>query len=173
MRMSPAQRKAALSVHLTVSVGWLGAVVAYLAVGVSAVTAQDAQTVRAAWFAMELTIGWVIAPLAVASVATGVVMGLGTTWGLVRHYWVLISFVLTVAITVFLLFHMQDVRRLAAFAQAADDADLAGGLGGDLFHAGLGLVLLVVIQALNVAKPKGLTRYGRRKQREEQSQGSA
>ncbi len=55
MIMTPRLRKFALAAHLTFSVGWIGAVVAYLALGVAAVTSQDAQTVRAAWIAMELT----------------------------------------------------------------------------------------------------------------------
>jgi hypothetical protein len=45
----------ALSVHLTFSIGWIGAVLVYLALGVGAVTSKDVQTVRAAWTAMELT----------------------------------------------------------------------------------------------------------------------
>ena len=40
-------------------------------------------------------------------------------------------------------------------------------LGGDLFHPGAGLVPLLLITALNVYKPAGLTPYGWRKQREE------
>ena len=40
-------------------------------------------------------------------------------------------------------------------------------LGGDLFHPGAGLLLLLAITMLNVYKPEGLTPYGWRKQREE------
>lgn len=36
----------------SISVGWIGAVVAYLALGVAAVTSQDTQTVRAAWMVL-------------------------------------------------------------------------------------------------------------------------
>jgi hypothetical protein len=86
MTMAPALRKFVLTVHLTSSLGWIGAVIAYLALGVSAVTSRDAQTVRAAWIAMELT-GWsVIVPLALAALLSGLVMSLGTPWGLFRHY---------------------------------------------------------------------------------------
>jgi hypothetical protein len=167
MRLTPGLRKLALAAHLTFSVGWLGAVVAYLALGIAAVTVQDAQTIRAAWVAMELT-GWsVIVPLALASNLTGLVMALGTPWGLFRHYWVLISILLTVAITVLLLQHMPDVSSLAQMARTANDAALAGGLGGDLFHAGSGLLVLLVITVLNVYKPQGMTPYGWRKQEEE------
>lgn len=169
--MTPGLRKFALAVHLTFSVGWIGAVVAYLGLGVSAVTSQDALTVRAAWIAMEL-IGWnVIVPLALAALLTGLVMSLGTPWGLFRHYWVLISLVLTVLSTIVLLDHMPTVSSLANVAREAGDAELVGGLGGDLFHPGLGLVVLLVITVLNVYKPRGLTLYGWRKQQEERRQG--
>ena len=96
--LSPALRKLALTVHLTSSVGWIGAVIAYLALGVAAETSSDTQTVRAAWTAMELTGWWVIVPLAVAALLTGLVMSLGTQWGLFRHYWVLISLVAHAAV---------------------------------------------------------------------------
>ena len=168
MTMAPGLRKFALAAHLVFSVGWIGAVVAYLALGVSAVTNQDAQTVRAAWIAMELTIRRVIVPMALASLLTGLVMSLGTKWGLFRHYWVLFSLVLTVFATTILVLHVPDVSSMADVARDAEAADL-GGLGGDLFHAGGGLLLLLVVQVLNVYKPHGLTPYGWRKQQEERT----
>lgn len=160
--MPPGLRKFALAAHLTFSVGWIGAVVAYLALGVAAVTSPDTQTVRSAWVAMELTGWFTIVPLALASLLTGLVMALGTKWGLVRHYWVLISFALTVLATAVLLVHMPTVSAMTDIAQQAEGARLDG-LGGDLFHPGIGLVVLLVIQVLNVYKPRGMTRYGRRK----------
>jgi hypothetical protein len=166
MTMSPRLRKFALAAHLTFSVGWIGTVVAYLALGVAAVTSQDAQTVRSAWIAMELTGWYVIVPLALASLLTGLVMALGTKWGLFRHYWVLFSLVLTILATVVLLLHMPDVSVMADVAQEAEGASLDG-LGGDLLHPGLGLVVLLVIQVLNVYKPRSMTPYGWRKQQEE------
>jgi hypothetical protein len=178
-----------LTVHLTVSVGWIGAVVAYLALVVAAGTSQDAQLVRAAWIAMELIILFVIVPLALASLLTGLIMSLGTKWGLFRHYWVLISFILTVFATVVLLGHVTDVSAIARVVTETDTAN-AGGLGADrlhnggrmsteanpdgnrgglaseLLHAGGGLLVLLVVQVLNIYKPRGLTPYGWRKQQE-------
>ncbi len=121
---------------------------------------------RAAWIAMELTGWFVIVPLALAALLTGLVMSLGTPWGLFRHYWVLITFVLTILSTVVLLLHMPTVSAMADVARETDSANLSG-LGGDLLHPGLGLVVLLVIQVLNVYKPRGLTPYGWRKQQEE------
>ena len=171
MTMTPGLRKLALIVHLTASVGWIGAVIAYLALSVSAASSQDIQTVRAAWIAMELT-GWsAIVPLALAALLTGLVMSLGTPWGLFRHYWVLISLVLTVLSTWILLAHMRTVSAMADMARTADSADL-GGHGGDILHAGGGLVVLLAITVLNVYKPRGLTPYGWRKRQEERVRAS-
>jgi hypothetical protein len=117
MTMAPNLRKFVLTVHITSSLGFLGAALAYLGLGISAVTSEDAQTVRAAWIAMEV-IGWyVIVPLALAALLTGLVQALGTPWGLFRHYWVLITFLLTIFATVILLLHMPSVSALAEVAR--------------------------------------------------------
>jgi hypothetical protein len=166
--LSPPLRKLALTVHLTSSVGWIGAVVAYLALGAAAVRSSDTQTIRAAWTAMDLTGWWVIVPLAIAALLTGLVMALGTRWGLFRHYWVIISLGLTLVCTAVLLLHMPTVSAMATFAQTAEIAELRA-LGGDLVHPGIGLVLLLLVTGLNVYKPEGLTPYGWRRQREERT----
>ena len=165
MTMAPGLRKFMLLVHLACSLGWIGTVIAYLVLGISAVASKDAQTVRAAWIAMELT-GWsAIVPLALGSLLTGLVMALGTPWGLFRHYWVLISFALTAVSTVILLLHLPTVSALARVARDADPSALSR-LGGDLFHPGAGLLVLLAITGLNMYKPRGMTRYGWRKERE-------
>jgi hypothetical protein len=164
MTLSPGLRKAVLAVHLTASIGWIGGVIAYLALGTRAINATDAQAVLSAWIAMDI-IGWnAIVPLAGTSWVTGVAMALGTRWGLFRHYWVIISLVLTTVALVVLLLHMPDVSTTVEFARTASAPELAS-LGGDLAHPSLGLILLLVVQVLNIYKPRGLTRYGRRRQR--------
>jgi hypothetical protein len=115
---------------------------------------------------MELTGWFVIVPLALASVLIGVVNALGTPWGLFRHYWVLVKFLLTVFATIILLLHMPTVSYFAGVAAETDSANLAG-LGGDLFHAGGGLLVLLLTTILAVYKPRGMTRYGWRKQHEQ------
>jgi hypothetical protein len=166
--MTPSLRKLALTAHLTFSVGWIGSVIAYLALVIAAMTKQDAQTLRVAWMAMALIGEYVIVPLALASLLTGLVMSLGTPWGLFRHYWVLLSLVLTILATGVLLLHMQTVSAYAGIAAETPSA-AAGGLGGELFHAGVGLLVLLAIQLMNVYKPRGLTPYGWRKQQEQRT----
>jgi hypothetical protein len=168
MVMTPRLRKFALMAHLMCSVGWIGAVIAYLALVIAAITSQDSQTLQAVWIAMEV-IGWyVIVPLALASLFTGLVMALGTPWGLFRHYWVVLSLVLTILANVVLLMHMQTVSDVAGIAAETPSAAV-NGLPGELVHAGVGMLVLLVIQVLNMYKPRGMTPYGWSKQQERRS----
>ena len=167
--LSAGARKLSLSVHLTVSVGWIGAVVAYLGLGTTAVRTKDPDVIRSMWSAMEI-VGWyVIVPLALASLLTGVLMALGTKWGLFRHYWVTISFALTVFAVAVLLLHMPSVTSTAELARSAEGPALQA-LGGDLEHPTIGLVILVAVQILNLYKPRGLTRYGWRREQAQRSE---
>ncbi|HEX7086271.1 MAG TPA: hypothetical protein VF198_07895 [Vicinamibacterales bacterium] len=163
--MSPGTRKFALTTHTIVSVGWIGAVLAYLALVLTAMSDQDHEALRAVWSALYV-IGWyVIVPLAIAALGTGLIMALGTAWGLFRHYWVVTSLLLTVVATAVLLTHMSTVTSLAGLAAKGDAANvgvLRAGLRGELLHAGLGVIVLLAVAALNVYKPRGMTAYGLR-----------
>jgi hypothetical protein len=168
MIMPPALRKFVLAVHLTVSVGWVGAVAAYIPFDVSTVTGRDAQALRGAYLAMESISRSVIVPLALASLLTGLVVSLGTKWGLFRHYWVLISLVMTTLATTVLLLER---RTISALADMAADPTMPGDalreMPSTLLHSLGGTVVLVVVLVLNIYKPRGMTRYGWRKQQEE------
>jgi len=164
-------RKFALATHLTVSVGWIGAVAGYLALDVSVATSGDPSVVRPAWIAMGLVASWAITPLAFSSLLTGLVMALGTRWGLLRHWWVLISFLLTVGATGVLLSETHVIADGAAMAaDPTTSADELLALPSTLPHSVGGLAVLLVVQVLNVYKPQGLTPYGWRKHREERRQ---
>jgi hypothetical protein len=165
MIMSPRLRKFALATHITLAVGWIGAVAGYIALDVAAATSKDAQTLRACYLAMALIAWYVILPSALASLLTGLVMSLGTKWGLFRHYWVMISLVLTIIATAVLLVETQTISYFAdVAADPTTSADDLRALGNTLVHSVGGTVVLLVILVLNVYKPRGMTRYGWRKQ---------
>jgi hypothetical protein len=157
MTIAPAVRKLVLVGHIVSSVGWLGAVVASLALGVTGLASRDAAVVRA----VDLTlapIGWyVLLPLSVASLVTGLTLSLGTGWGLLRHYWVLLKLAMNVVATGVLLLYLQTLDGLAAQAGMRDPSPIV--------HGGAALVLLLVATTLSVYKPRGLTGYGRRRLR--------
>jgi uncharacterized membrane protein len=164
-------RKLALTAHVTFSVGWLGAVAAFLALAITGLTTENAEKARAAYLAMELTASFVIVPFCLASLLTGLIQSLGTAWGLFRHYWVLAKFIITVLSTLILLLHMRPIRYMAGIAAEAalsgtDHRQLRIQLVAD---AGAALVALLVATTLSVYKPRGLTRYGWRKQHERPS----
>lgn len=168
--MSSGLRKLVLTLHITCSVGWIGAVIAFLALVIAAMTREDVQILRAVWIALDLLGSLVIVPLAIVSLLSGLVMSLGTKWGLFQHYWVLFSFALTVLAVLVLLGNMQSVKSLAGTGTDMDNTNvdmLRAGLQSELLHAGIGLIVLVVIQVLNIYKPRGLTSYGWRKQQEQ------
>ncbi|MGH9199573.1 MAG: DUF2269 domain-containing protein, partial [Acidimicrobiia bacterium] len=114
--MSTGLRKFALAVHLTLSVGWIGALAGYVVLDISTVTSGDGQTLRAAYLAMAMIARYAIVPLAFAALLTGLVMSVGTKWGLIRHYWVLISLTLTTVATLVLLVETRTINALAAMA---------------------------------------------------------
>ena len=164
MNLPPRLRKLALTAHVVSSVGWLGAVAAFLALAVVGLTSRDATTVRGAYLVMEPAAWFVLVPLAFASLVTGLVQSLVTAWGLFRHYWVVFKLAINVAATVVLVMYMPTFGVMADVA-ADPGADLGVvRTGSPLLHAALALLLLVVATALAVFKPRGVTPYGRRRQ---------
>jgi len=173
MTMTPRLRKFALTAHVVSSVGWLGAVAGVLALAVAGLTSQDPQLVRAAYLAMEWTGWFVLVPLGLASLLTGLVQSLGTKWGLFRHYWVLTKLLINVFATTVLLLYMQTLSSLADVA--AETTLPSADLGvlrspSPVLHAAAALLLLLVAATLSVFKPRGMTPYGQRKQQEQQEQ---
>jgi hypothetical protein len=168
MVMGPSLRKFALTAHVTSSVGWLGAVAGFLALAVGGLTSRDAQMVRAAYLAMDLTAWFVIVPLSFASPLTGLVQSLGTHWGLFRQYWVLLKLLITIPSTILLLVHMQPIGYMADVAAETtlSGVDLHGLRMQLVIEAGAALLVLLVTTILSVYKPEGTTRYGWRQQHE-------
>lgn len=170
----PSVRKLLLSVHLVVSVGWIGAVAAYIALDVTTVSTSDPGTLRAAYLGMDLIVRTVIAPLAIATLISGIVISLSTRWGLFRHYWVVISLALTVVATAVLLLEAQTVSALAAVAaDPSTSPEQLAELNSTLVHSLGGILVLGAVLVLNVYKPRGVTRYGWRRQQSSRVERSA
>ena len=160
MTISPSLRKLALTAHVISTIGWLGAIVGFLALAVAALTSEDVQLVRGTYLAMQLTGWYVLVPLCVASLATGLIMSLGTSWGLFRHYWVLMKFVITIVAAIILFMYTQTHDQLGALARDSSLPlnDLRN--PSPVLHSGLAVLALLVNTTLSIYKPKGMTRYG-------------
>jgi hypothetical protein len=173
MTMTPTLRRLVLTAHVAASVGWLGAVAAFLGLGVVGLTSQSASTVRGVYLVMEPAAWLVLVPLAIASLLTGLLQSVATTWGLFRHYWVVFKLLINLGSTVFLLLYMTTFSLMADVA-----ADPSAELGevrsaSPVLHAGLALVLLLVATTLAISKPRGLTPYGQRKRERRTARRSA
>lgn len=172
--MPPGVRKAALTIHILASVGWLGSVAAFLVLATAGLASTDPLLVRAAYITMNL-IGWtIIFPLSLASLLSGIIQGLGTAWGLFRHYWVLIKLLITALAAVLLVVHLQPVSAMAEVATAAElgPADMNGIRLQLVADAGAALLALLVTTVLSVYKPRGTTRHGHRMLQKQKSGSS-
>ena len=162
--MTPVFRKLNLTAHVTCSVGWLGAVGGFLALSIAGLSSQDAAIVRGAYLAMNVIGQFVIVPLSLAALLTGLVQSLGTEWGLFRHYWVLAKFTLTIGLTLLLLLHQFTAVAAAAnrvSAAAPGTLPRMGRLGVQLIgDAGAAVLILLITTALSIYKPWGRIRSG-------------
>lgn len=163
--MKPALRKLALTAHVTFSVGWLGAVAAYLAPAIVGLTSSDVEVIRACHVAMRL-MGWfVIVPLALGALVTGLIQSLCTEWGIFRHYWIATKLVLAIVAVTILVMHMRGtVSGLGGMTREALASASSSHLKLHLVvHAAGGMIVLLAATTLSIFKPWGKTPYGRRK----------
>ena len=171
--MTPAVRRFTFTTHITSSVGWVGAALAFLALAVIGFTSDDPVKARGAYLLMAPAAWFVLVPLAHASLLSGIALSLGTTWGLFRYYWVVLKLGMTVFATVILLIYMGTFRQMAGVA-ADPVVDLAMvRTASPIVHAVLALVLLVAATVLGVYKPFGMTAYGERRFEEQRHAVSA
>jgi hypothetical protein len=165
--LSPGLRKLVLSLHVTSSVGLLGAIGAFLTLAITALSARNLRMVVGAYLAMDPIARWVILPLICGSLLSGLILGLGTPWGLARHYWVVIKLLVTSFATAVLLIKIPLIAEGARLSEApVPDVDLLRQVGQQLlFHSAAGLTVLLLPMVLSIYKPRGLTRRGLRLQR--------
>jgi hypothetical protein len=156
-------RKLNLTTHVTTSVGWLGSVGAFLVLSIAGQTSSAGAVVRSAYVAMNLVGEYVIVPLSVLSLATGLLVALTTHWGFARYYWVLAKFALTVVAASLLMLHQFIAVAAAArrVMTATGSLPSVGSLGAKLtFDAALGIGVLLLTTVLSIYKPWGRTAYG-------------
>jgi hypothetical protein len=155
-------RKLALTLHVASSVGWLGAVVTFLGIAVFAAATDDAFAARGSFVVLDVVARYVLVPLSMATLVTGIVESLSTPWGVLRHYWVVIKLVITVVATAVLVAYTATLRHLASLATTPESVVVAADAASPIVHASGALVLLVTALVLSVFKPAGRTVYGRR-----------
>lgn len=156
-RMPRRARRQMLTAHVVSSVGWLGAAYVNLALVVTALMTDDARLRDATYLVMGVLDPLALLPLGIVALITGVVLGLGTHYGLVRHYWVVVKLVANLVLLVVPFFaRMPSVREAVAVVTAGGDP---GGLGYDVLAPSIAAtVVLTLATAISIYKPWGRIR---------------
>ena len=162
-------RKLVLTVHVVVSVGWIGIEAGLLALGLTGLYTRDPEVLRAVYVAAGLFGGIFTVPVSMGTLVTGVLLSVGTPWGLVRHYWVLAKFVLTVALVASGILILNRILQEAAVRvsevplSTLTSVDVGALRFQIIASVGVALLLLITATTLSVYKPGGRTLFGRRK----------
>lgn len=162
--LPPKWRKLVLTIHVIASVAWIGASLCLLTLGLTGVLSTDQQTQKAAYIALGTIGTTVTVPVAIAALVSGVVISVGTKWGLVRYWWTLISLVATAVMTAAVVFALAPGMRAAAANAAATPPgasvlDAVGDEAASVIAAPcVATVALGVVTAINVYKPWGRIR---------------
>ncbi|CAM06205.1 hypothetical protein A8924_0022 [Saccharopolyspora erythraea NRRL 2338] len=160
--LPPKARKAVLTAHVIASVAWIGLSVCLLVLGLTGLLHPDPQVSRAAYIALGVVVtpGQPISGLALVS---GIALSLGTKWGLLRHWWVVVSLVLTAVMTALVQLSLAPLMRGAAakVLAAAPEVPAADAVGGDavsiVVAPAVAITALSFVAAINVYKPWGRT----------------
>lgn len=163
----PNLRRGLLLIHVTSSMGWVGALAAFLVLALVGMTSGETEVVRAAYVANSLITTYLIVPTAGASLVSGVVQALVTPWGLIKHFWVIFKLIITALATFVLLMKWPQISDLGQLAKGpAFEVQAFAGLQVSLVvHAAAGLAVLLWAAVLGVYKPAGLTSQGWRSMR--------
>jgi hypothetical protein len=163
-RLGRRTRKAVLVTHVTAAGAWIGMDLVLLVLSLRAWFADSARERAVSMQALEL---FGVAPmisLALLTLASGVLLGLGTRHGLLRHWWVVAKLTVNLVFAALLVGALRPGLREAADA----GADLAAGVGnpalaGDMvFPLTVSLSGLLFAVILSVFKPWGRIRPSRK-----------
>jgi hypothetical protein len=164
-RLGRNARRTLLVLHVACGVGWMGADVVLAVLMLAGWFSGDGPTVAAAYTAARLVIPPVVPVLAGGMLVTGVLLGLGTRYGLVQWWWVFVKLVIGVVLTVlvFVLLLPGALDLPTGLTGSADEIREQVGREGRhlLFPPLVSFVALAFSLVVSVFKPWGRTRRGR------------
>ncbi len=145
--LSTRARRAVLTVHIASSVGLLGDVAAVLAMNVRAATTDDPEFAGVTYQLLEMFSAMFGIPLSFIALGSGVLLGLGTKWGVLRHAWVAVKLGLLVSVIV-----------VGALVLGPNTAAMRAGDGGSgttlIIGAAYDVLALSLATGLSVFKPR-------------------
>lgn len=97
-RMSPRLRKIVLATHIVSSVGLIGAVAVLILMTTIAATTDDAEYAASIYDLASVETAMFGIPLSFVSLFSGLALGLGTKWGVLRYKWTAIKLALNLTV---------------------------------------------------------------------------
>src|SRR3954452_20778074 len=153
LRLGRRGRRAALVAHVLSSVGWFGVAALVLFLLVVAQTTRDVDLARGLYRAVETSL-WMSIALAAISAITGVLLGVGTPWGVAKHWWVVLKEIAFVPLV---------VTDLLVVGPSVHDA-ARGITGGRLLDPAIAhCIVLALATVVSIVKPFDRTPRGRRR----------
>ena len=157
MTLSTNLRKLNLIVHLTSSLGWFGGCLAFIFLGVFALNQGDFQVAGSLSYGLKICTWYVILPLCIISLFSGIIQAVGTQWGLFKHYWIIIKLLLTCMATILLIIHLQPIDMLsnAFIKDGVDRVTASQNIISLISKAGLAAITILLLTTISVFKPWG------------------
>jgi hypothetical protein len=150
-------RKAVLVTHVVSAGAWIGIDVIVAVLVAVGWFGGDTGVRGLAYQALSQFVVWPMLTAGLVCLVTGVLLGLGTKWGLTRYWWVLVKLVLNVVLCTLIVLvlrpGMDDVRAYGEALSAGTSRQ--GDVSTLFFPPAVSLSLLTFATVLSVYKPWG------------------
>lgn len=153
-------RKGVLVVHIASTGAWLGIDVAMAVVIFTAVFTDDTNTRALCYQVLELFAVWPLFTAGIVCLASGVVLGLGSKYGLVRYWWVATKLALNLLLTGLVLVALRPgLSGLGELGrQLAAGHSVTASIGNMIYPPIVSPAALLIAMVLAVFKPWGRIR---------------
>src|ERR671921_1477658 len=135
-RLGARTRKGVLVVHIVSAGAWIGIDVVMAVFIFTALLSDDDNIKALCYRALELFAVWPLLTTGLVCLVSGVVLGLGTKYGLVRYWWVAIKLVLNIVLTALVLIALRpEVSKAAEQGWRFAAGEPASPVGGNLIFS--------------------------------------
>ena len=174
-RLSASARKLTLTIHIISAIGWIGVDFVLFVFAFTGLTSDDPSTIAICYQAIEMFAVVLLVPLGLLSLATGLLLGWGSKYGILRYHWVLwkliLNLVLTTLVIVLLRPGVNEAADLVTESPGTIPDQLEQARANLIFPPTVSITVLTFATVLAVYKPWGRTGYGRRRLEEERRAG--
>lgn len=156
-RIGRRTRRLTLIVHITSAGTWLGLDAAFAVLAYTALLSDDVETAGAAFQMLTIVAVWPMLSVALLNLGTGLVLALGTKYGLFKYWWVIVKLGINVTFSTLIILALRpELGRIAAAGrQLANHETSSVPIGILPYPLTVGPLLLLTAVTISVIKPWG------------------